>query len=133
MELQVPSNTTAVVLRAWVGAAEAAAPVDEIQEVSLYFTATATTGTAVTEREIRGAADAATAVVAVSEGGTVTTPLDFYFDAYHVQNGWLYLPVPEERPVIQGGTGQDNFGIQFPVAPEVSITISHGIIWGEIA
>ncbi len=60
------------------------------------------------------------------------TPTDLYFDGYHVQNGFLYLPVPEERPIIVGNSTQDNFGIRFPVAPDQAMVISYGIIWGEI-
>jgi hypothetical protein len=133
IELQVPAATIVEVLRIWVGAAEGTDPVAEVQEISIYVNdGPATAGTALTEQELRGSTDAAAAAAALAAPTIAASPVDLYFDAFHVQNGWLYLPVPEERIVIVGGTTNDNVGIRFPVAPDASTTFSYGIIWGEI-
>jgi hypothetical protein len=135
MELQVPTNTVIEILRMWVGAAEGGEPVADVQEISVYFNdAAATAGTGLAENEIQGTADAASGVTSLGVAPTIgATPTNVLYDGFHLQNGWLYLPVPEERFVCVGGSSQDNIGMQFPVAPDVSITISYGMIWGEIA
>ena len=133
IELQVPAATVLELIRAWVGPAEGTDPVSEVQEISIYLNdGPATAGTALTEQEIRGSTDAASAVAALAAPTIAATPVDVYFDAFHVQNGWLYLPVPEERILIVGGTTNDNVGLRFPVAPDASTTFSYGMIWGEI-
>lgn len=133
IELQVPANTVIEILRAWIGAAEGTDPVAEVQEMSIYVNdAAASGGTALTEQELRGSADAASAVAALAAPTIGATPVDLYFDAFHVQNGWLYLPLPEERISVFGGTTNDNIGLRFPVAPDVSMTFSYGMIWGEL-
>lgn len=133
IELQVGANVAIEIIRAWVGAAEGTDPVAEVQEISIYVNdAAATGGTGLTEQELRGSTDATSAVVALAAPTIGATPVDLYFDAFHVQNGWLYLPVPEERIRIMGGTTNDNVGLRFPVAPDASTTFSYGMIWGEI-
>jgi hypothetical protein len=130
IELQVGANTRIEIIKAWVGPAEGTDPVDEVQEIGFYRNDATGTGTAMTEQEIQGGGDATSGVTAISTVTIGATPEDFNFDAYHVQNGWLYLPVPEERVQVQSG-GQDNFGIWFPVSPDASMTVSAGIIWAE--
>ena len=133
VELQVPSNVQIEVLRAWVGAAEGTDPVDEIQEVEIYINdAAATGGTGLTEQAVRGSDDAASAVTALGGPTIGATPVSVLADGFHTQNGWLYLPVPEERIRIAGGSTNDNVGIQFQTAPDAAITVSYGIVWGEL-
>lgn len=133
IELQVPTNVQVDILRIWVGAAEGTDPVAEVQEVYIYGNDAPTTGgSAMTEQIIRGSTDAASGVVAVQGGSQGATPTTLYRDGYHVQNGWLYLPVPDERIRTVGGSSIDNVGLGLPVAPDQSMTISCGIIWGEI-
>lgn len=134
IELQVPANTVVDILRMWIGPAEGTDPVAEVQELSVYVNdAAATGGTALSENEIQGSGDGASACAGLAAPTIGATPTDIYFDAFHLQNGWLYLPVPEERFRVQGGTTNDNIGLRFPIAPDQSTTISYGIIWGEIS
>jgi hypothetical protein len=133
MELQVPTATVIELIRAWVGAAEGADPVAEVQEIVLYVNdGPATGGTALNENELQGSVDAAAATVAVANATVAATPVDLYYDAFDLRNGWLYLPLPEERIIIVGGTTNDNVGIRLPVAPDAAIVLSCGMIWGEI-
>lgn len=132
IELQVPASTMAVILRVWIGAAEGTDPVDEVQEVAFYVNDAAGTGTAMTEQRLSGG-DTAPSTVAVSTVTVGATPTEIMYDGYHVQNGFLYLPVPEERILVKGGSSVDNFGMLFPVAPDASMTVSCGIVWGELS
>lgn len=133
IELQVPANVRIIIFRAWIGAAEGASPVVEVQEVSLYANdAAASAGTALTEFEVAGQGDAAASTVALGRPTIGASPSVLYPDAFHLQNGWLYLPTPEERIQIQGGGGDDNFGIQFATAPDQATVLSYGITWAEL-
>lgn len=131
VELQVPAGTQIEIIRMWCGAAEGTDPVDEVQEIEIYGNdGVATGGTALTEQGLQGVDD--TSGVTALGGPTIAaTETSLYRDAFHLQNGWLYLPVPEERIRVVGGATIDNVGFRFPVAPDASTTVSYGVIWGE--
>ncbi len=130
VELLCPANVTIEVIRVEIGPAEEATPIDEIQPVALWKgTAVGSGGGAATERLITGSGTIL-GVVATNVT-TIGTGNEFYHSAYHTQNGWLYLPVPEERPQLVSGS-DDVFAVVFPTAPQVSITTSCTIVWGEI-
>ena len=131
MELQMPANSYAEIIRVEIGAAEGTDPVAEVQEIVMYSaTAAGTGGTALTETLVRGEgtiSGAALRNLTAAGAGLV----EWYFTAFHWQNGWLYLPVPEERYQVKAG-GQDNFGFYFPTAPDAATTFSATVVWGEI-
>jgi hypothetical protein len=130
VELQVPANTMIEIIRAWCGPAEDATPIDQVQDIQIYGDATAGTGgTALTEQSLQG--DAASGVTAL--GGPTNTAFDAVYlaDAFHLQNGWIYLPAPEERIRIVGGSSLDNIGIAILASP-TTMDITYGMIWGEL-
>jgi hypothetical protein len=132
IELQVPAGKQIEILRAWVGAAEGADPIADVQEIYIYGNdAAATGGTGMTEQPIRGGDDATT-VTALAGPAQGATPTTLYRSAWHLYNEWLYLPVPEERIRVVGGGTIDNVGLGVPVAPDASITVTAGITWGEL-
>lgn len=130
IEVVMPANTIAELIRIEIGAAEGADPVAEVQEVMIYSTTAAGTGgTALTEHLINGSgtiSGAATRNLTAPGAGL----LEWYGTAFHAQNGWLYLPVPEERYKSNAGS-QDNFGFYFPTAPDQATVYSATIVWGE--
>ena len=131
IELQIPANAFAEIIRVEIGAAGGADPVAEVQELVMYKGPNAGTGgTALTEVLVRGEGTISGAALR-----NLTAPgasnKEFYFTGFNWQTGWLYLPVPEERPVIKAGD-DDNFGFYFPTAPDAATTFSATIIWGEI-
>ncbi len=130
VELTCPANVTIEVIRVEIGPAEGAAPTDEIQPVALWKgTAAGSGGGAATERLIRGSGTILGAVA--TNVTTIGTGNEFYHAAYHVQNGWLYAPVPEARPQLVAGS-DDVFAVVFNVAPQVAIVTSCTIVWGEV-
>ncbi len=130
LELLCPANMIIDVIRVEIGPAEGAAPVDEVQEIALWMgTVVGSGGGAITERIVTGSGTIGG--VAVSNVTTIGTGNEFYHTAYHTQNGWLYLPVPEERPRLISG-GDDVFAVVFPTAPDAAIVTSASIIWGEL-
>lgn len=130
IELTCPANAVIEIVRIEIGASEGAAPVDEVQELALWMgTVAGTGGGAITERILRG--EGTIVGAAVSNVTTLGTGNEFYHTAYHVQNGWLYEPVPEARPLLKAG-GDDIFAFLYPVAPDAAMVVSATIIWGEI-
>jgi len=53
-------------------------------------------------------------------------------EGFNVLNGWLYLPVPEERIVLSPlSIATSTLGLKFPVAPP-NVTYDYGIVFREI-
>ena len=131
IELVMGANSNAEIIRVEIGAAQGATPLDEVQEFAMYTaTAAGTGGTGLTETILQGGGTilgAATRNLTAPGAGLV----EIWQTGFHWQNGYLYLPVPEERIRITSG-GQDVFGFYFPVAPDAATTFSATLIWGEI-
>jgi hypothetical protein len=51
-------------------------------------------------------------------------------DVFNILNGWLYLPVPEQRPVVDGA---GIIGLKLPVAPGSALTITASITFKELS
>lgn len=66
-----------------------------------------------------------TGVMATAEG---TDGIIFMNDAFNVLNGWLYLPVPEERIRIIAG---DIVAMKFPAPPSTALSIRAEIVFAE--
>jgi hypothetical protein len=131
IELTCPANAMIEIIRVEIGPAEGASPVDEVQELALWMgTIAGTGGSAMTETILRG--DGTISGSALSSLTALGTGNIIYATAYHTQNGWLYLPVPEERPQLIGG-GDDIFNLHFPTVPDAALVSSTTIVWGEVA
>jgi hypothetical protein len=71
-----------------------------------------------------------TGIAASAEGAGTKTIV--YSDAFNVLNGWLYVPVPEERPTIGIlGTAQ-GLGLWFPAGPATLTGWSFSVVWREV-
>ncbi len=137
MEIHVPDNTIIEVLHAWLSAAITATPLDEVIAISLYGNdASATGGTtpAVQPLSPAAAADASNCTFRL-EGSIGATPVILHPDAYHLQNGWVYPPIPEAMIPFIGGNADpgDNVGLELAVASTATPAISGGIVWKEIS
>lgn len=71
---------------------------------------------------------AATGITASAEGTDGTVYVE---EGFNIVNGWLYLPVPEERVMILGSTAS-GIALKFPTAPTSAGYVS-GIEWLEYA
>jgi hypothetical protein len=131
-ELQVPAGTQVEIIRFWMGAAENADPIADVQEVELYTNdALSTAASGMTVEKLQGSSDATTSVTVVNNATQGATPNILIRDTFHLYNGYLYLPYPDERPRLTGGATAA-IGYTFPVAPDASITVSYGVVWGEL-
>jgi hypothetical protein len=131
IELQMPANTQAEIIRLEIGAAEGADPLAEIQELVMYKGPNAGTGGAAVTETILNGGGTIQGVVLSSLTAAGASTKEWYFTGFHWQNGWLYLPVPAELVLLKAGD-DDNFGFYFPTAPDASTTFSTTLIWGEI-
>lgn len=136
IELQIPDNTIVTLYRAWLSP-EIGTAADEVIGVNVYGNdAAATGGAALVEQPLTPAATIDPSnVTSLGEPTIGATPVTLYADAFHLQNGWLYLPVPEERIVIIGGNADpgDNIGLELSVASTATPNISGGMTWTEIS
>jgi hypothetical protein len=71
---------------------------------------------------------AATGITATAEGTDGTVYVE---EGFNIVNGWLYLPVPEERIMILGSTAS-GIALKFPTAPTSAGWVS-GQEWVEYA
>lgn len=112
------------IIRVWVSFSTTTSTATEIR---LKQITTAGTGTTFTPIRLAGES---TATAGATNNHTAEGTLgDVYIREYVNQlNGYLYLPVPEER-VIVAPSGR--FAVEFPTAP-ASVTVSAGIVWGEL-
>lgn len=127
------ANSKNTILRAWISPAVADPPVDEVVEYNFFVNdAAATVGTSVTPVEVQGISAAASTLTFRSGPTAGATPTDYHFDAFHTQNGMLYLPSAQETEEFMGGSIQDNWGIAFPGSgPPFAMTFSGGCRWLE--
>ena len=126
--LQLRTSTSSVVeiLRVWVGASTTTSTAVQIQFVRKTASATGTTSASVYKLHPNDpAASASVGTFATGEG---TDGDVLYRDTFNALNGWLYLPVPEERITIGPSAA---FGIKLPVAPTATV-LNVGITWREM-
>ena len=127
LETTAASDAPVALIRAWCS--PRGAVLDQIQEINVFINDAAGTGTSQTPTPLHEGY--------VAYGGTgrdvITvegaTPTDIIEDGFHVQNGWLYTPIPEEFIVIQPSS---IIGIRFPIAPDAAMGIACGMVFGEI-
>lgn len=80
--------------------------------------------------------DAASQAVGSTSGTGITATVEgtdgdiLVQDVFNVLNGWIFLPVPEQRPWVKGG---DIIGLKFPVAPGSALTVTASITFKELS
>lgn len=132
MQLKAGPASTCTILRAWL--TQSSTTTNAYQRIQLVRKSAAATVTSFTPL-LMDAGDGA----AKSVGGTAATGITasaegtdadiLYPDSFSLLNGWLYVPVPEERIVIGAG---GIIGLKLPAAPGSATTFSGGIIFSEV-
>ncbi len=100
-----------------------------MQEIAIQTFSASGTGTAETpgKHNPSSAAAGSTGKSAITVEGAGAAVI--YRSAFNILNGWLYLPVPEERFLFNGA---DVFGVTLIVAPDASTTFNATLTFGEI-
>jgi hypothetical protein len=122
-----------VPLRAWVSqSSDAGDAQDEMLPVTLQWGATTagSGGNSFTalKQSPKAAAFGGTCRINDTTPASAGTIVEPYPDSFSVRAGWLYLPVPEERFIVD--TGRLVLGLL--ANPADSITCSGGIIFAEL-
>lgn len=128
IEFTAATNQSVVILRAWCS--QSGSTTSAQQSINLIRKSAA--GTNVTSPNANPVDASDTAFAGTVRGlctteGTLTT--DLIADSFNWVNGWIWLPVPEERIYVKGA---GIVGLRLPVAPPSSLTVSCGITIGEL-
>ena len=127
--LQVVAPTTAglEVLRAWASQDSSTSSVqNSIAILRKSASATVTACNVTPLSPWTAAASATSGGSATSEG---TDGLVLYQDSFNILNGWLYLPVPEERIYVPPGS---TIALKFMAAPPTSASFVAGFVFREL-
>lgn len=76
-----------------------------------------------------GAADAATVEANNTTIASLGTAVDLHADAFNIRTGWVYLPAPEDRPVVKNA---ETLVVRLMAAPADALSMSGTIIYEEI-
>lgn len=136
-----PSSTVGIeILRCWVGQSanntSAQQRVQLVTQVTAFPTLTSTTpaklvlsdGASAITGNTTGAAGTCGTNASAEGAGAKTVILN---DAFNVLNGWLWLPTPDERIVLNAGAAS-GFGLYFPVAALTLTNWSFGVVFREL-
>lgn len=125
VQVTAPSNATLEILRAWVGVCTVTSCA---LQVRLARRTSAGTGTACNPVGRSPFDSSSCATVSVDQSASSTVGDEIYRDTVNALNGWLYLPVPEEREIVPPTC---SIAIDFPIAPDSASGINAGIRWIE--
>ena len=129
LEITAPSGCGLEIYRAWCqqsNSTTSAMARIQILRKSGSITGTATPPAAVPTNSGMAASAATIKWKATAEGTDGVIVLE---EAWNVLNGWLYLPVPEERIFVPAST---IIALKFPAAPP-SAAYTYGILYEEKA
>jgi len=129
-------NCAVEVIRAWVNQESSTVSAQTAIQLSRK-TGTAATVTSLTPLLLEPSVGAALSVGGTAATGRTATSEGTDGDVliregFNVLNGWLYLPVPEERIVLSPASiATSTLGLKFPVAPP-NVTYDYGIVFREL-
>lgn len=98
IQLTAPSTAVVEIMRVWIE--QSTSTTSAMADAKLCrLSAAGTTNTTFTAAKMEpGAPTAGSTVVTTSTAGTATDTLAA--ESFNILNGWLWIPVPEERPVV---------------------------------
>jgi len=136
-----PGATASIeILRAWVSQSGSTASAQQrVQlntQVAAFPTLTAATPVKLKQNDpaslLAGGTSGAAGTCGINasaEGAGAKTIL--LPDAFNILSGWVWIPTPEERVVLNAGS-TSGFGLHLPAAPAVLTGWTFGIIYREI-
>lgn len=113
VEITANANKSCIITRMWLS--QQANTTSAQQAIQILRRSTASTNVSTPNVNPYDAGDAAFGGTVRGLATTLGTPgAVLYADSFNWQNGWLWLPVPEERIVVTGGS---ILSLHLPVAP----------------
>lgn len=126
MQLQAASGNPIVILRAWV--TQESSTTSAQTGIQLLRKTATITGSGATEVKLNPTSPTATATALHTATVEGTDGDILVEEGFNILNGWLYLPVPEERPVVDPS---GFIALKFSAAPS-SATYDYGFVWMEL-
>lgn len=126
LQVTAPSTMTLEIIRAWVTQSTSTTSA-QADVILVRKTATATGGTSITPVKLESGDPSPTFTAVRTATGEGTDGDIVAGEGFNVLNGWLYVPVPEERiKVPPSGI----LALKFPSAP-ANVTYRYGITLRE--
>jgi hypothetical protein len=128
LQIQAPGAAAVEILRAWCQ--QSSSTTSAMARIEILRKTVGITGTAgpPTPQPTEVGAAAAGSVIAWRATAEGTDGVILYEEAFNILNGWVYLPVPEERFAI----GPANMlALKFPAAPP-SASYTFGMVFREL-
>lgn len=127
-ELTAPSDLVFCILSCHIGqSSDAGDAAAEMLTINITRYSTSGSGGSTPTARPHHVGDAATSVIEeannTTQGGT---PVVLFSEAFNVQAGWHYVPIPEERIWV---SPSGIIAIELPVAPGDSLTMSGSITY----
>lgn len=129
VQLVAGSSSVLTILRAWCSQSNLTSSTQQTIEIvrkSVAATVTAFTPLLLDPGDAASNMAAGTGTNATVEGTDTNV---VYRDNFNILNGWLWIPVPEERIIVPPS---GIIALKFPAAPGAAITVSAGFLVGEI-
>ena len=126
-----PNQGPALILRAWIS--QVGLTASEMLSAKLQRIDDEGTGTVVTPLTLNPGDAVSSAVARVNHTVDPTvsvTPI--VEEAFNVLNGWVWVPMPEERPWSKG-FGNQGVGLFLSTAPSAATKIYAGVIFGILS
>lgn len=128
IEFTAATNQSVIVLRAWCS--QKGSTTSAQQDINIIRKSAAGTGVTAPNANPKDASDTAFAGtvrgLCTTEG---TLGVDLIADSFNWVNGWIWLPVPEERIIVKGA---GILGLRLPTAPPASLSVNCGITVMEV-
>jgi hypothetical protein len=132
--VQIKAGTSRAVELLRVSVSQSGSTSSTMQRIQINRKSAAATVTSFTSLAMRNGDSAADAVGGTSATGTNATVEGtdtniLIVDTFNILNGWLWVPVPEERITLPAG---GIIGVKFPAAPGAALTVTASIVFAEI-
>jgi hypothetical protein len=128
IRITTPATMVACLLRAWIS--QNASATSQQARATIHRVTTDGTGTTDTPEKSMPGDPAATVTAAVDFTAEPTTSGDPVIDeGFNVLNGWLWVPAPEDRLWVPPSA---RIALRLPNSPSPAITISAGLVFGEV-
>lgn len=127
IQVTAPSTSGLHLLRAWCSQSSSASAT-QLPIMLVRKTATVT-GSSFTPLALDENDPAASSTVLVNASAEGTNGNILIREAWDYLNGWLWVPTPDDRIAVKAG---GIIALTLPVAPSASVTLTAGIVFGEI-
>jgi hypothetical protein len=127
VQVNAPATSSLEILRAWVSFNSVTSTAIEVR---LKRVTTAGTGTSFTAIQLSGQADAFDGTCTNNHTAEGTLGDELIREFINYLNGFIYLPIPEERIVVPPSA---RIALDLPTAPGAAVNISAGIVFRPAA